>query len=348
MHQTFSPENAEFIDLLQTNIFADYASRPSLLRERFSETPKKIIIDEVQKLPALLDEVHWLIENRGISFLLTGSSARKLKRGRSNLLGGRAWHRELHPLSLFEIGNWDLNRVINNGLIPSHYLSDHPAEELRAYAADYLKEEIADEALSRNVPGFSEFLRIAAINSSELLNHTNIARDCGVSAKSVRNYFSILEDTMLGYRLLPWKKSRTRRMIQTEKFYLFDTGVTNFLSHRVPSPGTPEFGKSFEQLVLMELIAYRACRQPDMEIRFWRTSTGQEVDFVLNDQETAIEVKAGRVHDSDCRHLFALSEDAATRKKIIVTLEEHPRSLNGVDVLPLKDFVDRLWSGAIV
>jgi len=201
--------DATLIDLLQSDVFAEYAARPALLRERYRERhPRLIVIDEIQKLPMLLDEVHWLIENAGLSFLLTGSSARKLRRGHANLLAGRAWRRTMVPLCAAEIGDLDLERAMVSGLLPPHYTSPEPREELRAYVGDYLREEVAGETLVRNLPAFAEFLRVAALTSSELLNYTNVARETGVSAKVVRTYFDILEDTWLGFRVPPWQKSR--------------------------------------------------------------------------------------------------------------------------------------------
>ena len=338
---------AMVIDLLKTDVFADYASRPALLRERYQDRKGLIVIDEIQKLPALLDEVHWLIENKGISFLLTGSSARKLRRGHANLLGGRAWRKTMVPLSCLEVDSLELERVMVSGLLPPHYLSPQPLEDLRAYVADYLKEEVASEALIQNIPSFSEFLRIAAISSSELLNYANIARETGVSHRVVRNYFDILEDTYLGFRIPPWKKSRNRRMILTEKFYLFDVGVANYLARRRSLLGSAEFGKSFEHYILMELRAYQAYKNPDLPISFWRTSTGQEVDFIVGEKDLAVEIKgAKRVHEGDVQSLLALKDDGPVKKCVVVSLEEEPRRLSGgVDVLPWRQFVERLWSG---
>ena len=338
---------AMVIDLLKTDVFADYASRPALLRERYQDRKGLIVIDEIQKLPPLLDEVHWLIENKGISFLLTGSSARKLRRGHANLLGGRAWRKTMVPLSCLEVDSLELERVMVSGLLPPHYLSPQPLEDLRAYVADYLKEEVAGEALIQNIPSFSEFLRIAAISSSELLNYANIARETGVSHRVVRNYFDILEDTYLGFRIPPWKKSRNRRMILTEKFYLFDVGVANYLARRRSLLGSAEFGKSFEHYILMELRAYQAYKNPDLPISFWRTSTGQEVDFIVGEKDLAVEIKAAkRVHEGNVQSLLALKDDGPVKKCVVVSLEEEPRRLSGgVDVLPWRQFVERLWSG---
>jgi len=350
--------DAPLIDLLQTDTFAEYASRPALLRERFGERPaasrrSPIVIDEVQKLPALLDEVHWLIENRKLTFLLTGSSARKLRRTHANLLAGRALRRDMRPLCFPEIDRLNLEEVVLSGLLPPHFLSETTEDDIRSYVNDYLKEEIVAEGTAVNLPAFSDFLRVAALTSSELLNYTNVAREVGVSAKVVRGYFDLLEDTLLGFRIAPWTKSRNRRLIQTPKFYLFDVGVANFLARRQPRPGTPEFGKSIEHLVLMEMLAYRAYRSPDLEVRYWRTSTGQEVDFVLNDREAAIEVKASpRVADVALKPLAALADDGAVGRRVVVCLERQPRVIRDshgpIAVLPIHRFLEELWTGKIV
>ena len=338
---------AAVIDLLKTDVFAEFAARPTLLRERYQQHKGLVVIDEIQKVPALLDEAHWLIENKGISFLLTGSSAGKLRRSHANLLGGRAWRRTMTTLSLVETEGFNLENVMVSGLLPSHYLSPDPVEDLRGYVADYLKEEIAGEALVRNIPAFSEFLRVAAVTSSELLNYTNVARETGVSAKVVRGYFDILEDTYLGFRIQPWRKVKNRRLIETEKFYLFDVGVANYLCRRRPKPGTPEFGKSFEHYILMELKAYQAYKNPELDISFWRTAGGSEVDFLLADKALALEAKASpRVHEGHTKGLLALAGDGPVKRSIIVCLESEPRTLaNGIEIAPWKNFIQRLWAG---
>jgi len=338
--------DAIYIDLLKSDVFAEYASRPALLRERFADRGGGlVVIDEVQKVPLLLDEVHWLIEHSPLSFLLSGSSARKLRRGHANLLAGRAWRRQMMPLSLLEVGELNLEKVMVTGLLPPHFLSEAPLEDLRAYVGDYLREEIAAEALTRNIPAFSDFLRVSAGTSSELINYTNVGRECGVSAKVVRTYFDILEDTYLGYRLPPWRRARTRRLIETEKFYLFDVGVANYLARREPKLGSPEFGKAFEHYILMELKAFQAYREPDLAITFWRTSTGLEVDFIVGDMELAVEVKGTRrVHEGDLRGIAALEREHRPRRSVLVSLESAPRRLQGIEALPWEIFVRRLWS----
>jgi len=309
-----------------------------------------IVIDEIQKIPALLDEVHWIIENTSQAFLLTGSSARKLRRGHANLLAGRAWRRQMLPLTSQEVDEIDLEQVMISGLLPPHFLSTDPIEDLRAYVGDYLKEEIAAEALTQNIPAFAEFLRVAAITSSELINYTNVARESGVSAKVVRSYFSILEDTYLGFRLPPWRRARNRRLIETEKFFLFDVGVANYLARRRPMLGGSEFGKSFEHYILMELKAYQAYREPEMELSFWRTAAGQEVDFILGSLDAVIEVKAGsRVHEGDMAGLRALREEHRVKRSMVVSLEREPRRVEpGIEILPWKVFLQRLWNGDLI
>jgi predicted AAA+ superfamily ATPase len=337
------------IDLLKTDIFAEYASRPSLLRERYQEYGRLVVIDEIQMVPDLLNEIHWLIENTGTSFLMTGSSARKLRRRHTNLLGGRAWRYSMTPLTYAETEGFDLEQIMLSGLLPPHFLSSDPVQDLRSYVADYLKEEIAAEAVIRNIPAFAEFLRVAALTSGELLNYTNVARETGVSAKVVRNYFQILEDTLLGFRIQPWRKVRNRRLIETEKFYLFDVGVTNYLARRTPRIGTPEFGNSFENYILMELKAYQAYRNPELDIRYWRTSTGFEVDFILDDMNVAIEVKGShRIHSSHTKGLRALLEEHTVKRSVIVSLEKQLRKLDSsIEILPWQVFLEELWLGEL-
>jgi len=347
LHHHFIEPGDRVIDLLETDTFAEYAARPALLRERWDG--RRTVIDEIQKLPALLDEVHGLIAHRQASFLLTGSSARKLRREHANLLGGRAWRYEMGPLSAAELEGFDLERAMWTGLIPPHALSPDPDRDLRAYVADYLKEEIAAEAQVRNIPAFADFLRVVGITSSELINYVNVAREVGVSAKVVRGYFEILDDTLLGQRVAPWTRSPNRRMIQTEKFYLFDVGLANHLARRKPRIGGSDFGKGFEHWILMELLNYRRYREPDMDVRFWRTSTGMEVDFVLGDMVAAIEVKGtARVSDAHLRGLRALADAHALKHKMVVSLEPEPRSVaSGIDILPWQVFLERLWAGEL-
>jgi len=298
-------------------------------------------------VPDLLNEIHWLIGNTNASFLMTGSSRRKLRRGHANLLGGRAWRYTMTPLTFAETSGFDLEQVVISGLLPPHFLSSDPVQDLRSYVADYLKEEIAAEAIAQHIPAFAEFLRVAALTSGELLNYTNVGRETGASGKVVRNYFQILEDTLLGFRIPPWRKAINRRLIETEEFYLFDVGVANYLARRTPRIGTPEFGHSFEHFILMELKAYQAYRNPELDIRYWRTSTGYEVDFILGEMNVAIEVKGSqRVNSNHIRAMRALMEEHTVEHPVIVSLEKEPRELDSnIQVLPWQVFLERLWSG---
>jgi predicted AAA+ superfamily ATPase len=349
------PDSLVF-DLLQTDLMLDLARRPALLRERLEATgPERlrspVILDEVQKVPQLLDEVHWLIENRGLRFILCGSSARKLKRGPTNLLGGRAWRYEMHPLVSAEVGDLDLLRALNRGLVPTHYLSAGYRRSLEAYVVDYLKEEVFDEGLARNVAAFSRFFDAVGYSHGELTNYANIARDCGVDAKTVKEYYQILVDTLLGTFIEPWKKRQERQVIgRAAKFYLFDVGVAGALTRRhVAEERGEQFGRALEHLVLMEILAHRSYRALHYAVHFWRTKSGLEVDFVLGDGEVAVEVKGkARVDPADSRSLRAFREENRPRRAIVVCHEPAPRVQDGLEVLPWREFLRRLWAGEVI
>jgi uncharacterized protein len=349
------PDSLTF-DLLQTDLMLELARRPALLRERLLATPPEklrspVILDEVQKVPQLLDEVHWLIENQGLSFILCGSSARKLKRGGVNLLGGRAWRYEMHPLVSVEIGDLDLLQALNRGLVPAHYLGPEPRRSLEAYVVDYLKEEVFDEGLTRNVAAFSRFFEAMGYSHGDLTNYAHVARDCGVDAKTVKEYYQILVDTLLGTFVEPWKRRQERQVIgKTPKFYLFDVGVAGALTRRrITEERGESFGRVLEHFVLMEMQAHRSYRDLGYGIHFWRTKSGLEVDFVLGDGEVAVEVKgSSRVDSSDFRSLRAFVEDNHPRHAILVCNERTPRLAEGIEVLPWREFLTRLWNGQIL
>lgn len=353
--RTAFPDSLTF-DLLQTDLMLELTKRPALLRERLLASPPEalrlpVILDEVQKIPQLLDEVHWLIENRGISFILCGSSARKLKRGGVNLLGGRAWRYEMHPLTSAEIGDFDLLQVLNRGLVPSHFLSPEYRRSLEAYVVDYLKEEVFDEGLTRNVAAFSRFFEAMGYSHGDLTSYANIARDCGVDAKTVKEYYQILVDTLLGTFIEPWKRRQERQVIgKAPKFFLFDVGVAGALARRSIREERGElFGRALEHFVLMEMQAHRSYRDLGYEIHFWRTKSGLEVDFVLGDGEVAVEVKGtSRVDPADFRSLRAFVEDNRPRRAIVVCNERAPRLVDGIEVLPWREFLARLWNGQIL
>jgi predicted AAA+ superfamily ATPase len=350
------PESIVY-DFLDTKLHLDLVKRPWLLREKLlAETTdvreRPVILDEVQKVPALLDEVHWLIENEGFQFILCGSSARKLKRGQANLLGGRAWRFEMFPLVSEELGGVDLLRALNNGLIPSHYLAGDARRALRAYTRDYLKEEVFAEGLTRNMPAFSRFFDAMGYSHGELTNFSNIARETGVDSKTVREYYQILVDTLLGRFVEPYSRRSNRQVItRAAKFYLFDVGVAGIISERrIPEERGELFGKAFEHFILMELAAHAAYSGLEYPIRFWRTRAGQEVDFVLGDGEIAIEVKGlSQVERKDLRGLKALADDHKPRLSILVCTEQHERLTDdGIRVKPWRRFLEELWSGEII
>jgi predicted AAA+ superfamily ATPase len=343
-------------DFLETDTLLRLSKQPHLLREELLASDHDrlrypVILDEVQKIPGLLDEVHWLIENRGLQFILCGSSARKLKRGHANLLGGRAWRFEMLPLSSREIPDFDLLKALNSGLLPTHYRESAWRRSLKSYVQDYLKEEIMAEGLLRNMPAFARFLDSLGYSHGELTNYSNIARDCGVDSKTVRGYYQILIDTLVGSFVEPFGKSGRRQLItSTPKFYMFDVGVAGYLSGRVIESEKGElFGKAFEHFILMELMAYRTYREKEFEIRFWRTNTGLEVDFVLGRGQVAIEVKgSSRVDSNEMHGIAAFAADHKPRHAIVVCNEKNPRQRESISILPWRGFLDRLWGGKII
>jgi predicted AAA+ superfamily ATPase len=343
-------------DLLETDLMLELAKRPALLRERLLAAPpaqlrSPVILDEVQKVPSLLDEVHWLIENRGLRFILCGSSARKLRRGGVNLLGGRAWRYEMHPLTSVEIGSVDLLRALNRGLLPAHYLEDDYRRSLQAYVVDYLKQEVFDEGLVRNMAGFSRFFDAVGYSHGDLTNYANIARDCGVDAKTVKEYYQILVDTLLGTFIEPWKKRQERQVIgKAPKFYLFDVGVAGAITRRrIEQERGEAFGRALEHFLLMELLSHRSYRELGYDIHFWRTKTDLEVDFILGQGEVAMEVKgSSRVDPTEFRSLHAFVENNRPRRTILVSNERAPRVVDGIEVLPWREFLSRLWGGGIM
>lgn len=343
-------------DFLKTDLFLEFSKRPSLLREQILAKDEEaisspIILDEVQKIPQLLDEVHWLIENKGLSFIMCGSSARKLKRGKANLLGGRAWRYEMFPFVSAELGKLDLLKVLNRGLIPVHYFQDTYKKSLRAYTQDYLKEEVFDEGLTRNIPAFARFFDAMGFSHGELTNFSNIARECGVDSKTVKEYYQILKDTLLGDFIEPFKKRQNRKVItRTSKFYLFDVGVAGTITKRhVRQERGVDFGKAFEHFILMEIKAHNSYHEIDYEINFWRTKSGLEVDFILGGGEIAIEVKgAGSIQNKDLRPLNAFIETNDPRKALVVCNEKKERIVGKVRITPWRKFLSDLWNGKII
>ena len=343
-------------NFLETDLFFEVSKTPSLLRQRIlgltpAQLQHPIILDEVQKIPAVMDEVHYLIEEKGLRFILCGSSARKLRRGHANLLGGRAWRYEMLPFVSAELPRLDLLKGLNNGMLPSHYLQDDAQMSLRAYLQDYLKEEVANEGLVRNMPAFSRFFDAMSYSHGEMLNFANIARDCGVDAKTVREYYQILVDTLLGRFVEPFKRSQDRGVItRAAKFYLFDVGVAGCVQRRkIHEPKGDVFGRAFEHFIFMELVAYREYSRKDFEINYWRTKSGLEVDFILEKGMVALEVKgASRLDSADMRGMRSFVDQYRPQKAIMVSQERESRLSGDIRIVPWRDFLASLWRGEVL
>jgi predicted AAA+ superfamily ATPase len=348
------PDSPKY-DLLLSSEFGRLQLNPSLmLQELIAKPPPAnvpVIIDEVQKIPQLLDDIQWLIVNKNMQFILCGSSARKLKRSGANLLGGRALRFELYPLVYPEIPEFDLVRALNHGLIPRHYLSDRPNLLLESYVGEYLKEEIAAEALTRNVPAFGRFLEAAAFSNGNVVVYKNIASECGVSAPTVKEYFEIIVDTLIGDFVPSFQKRPKRRVVQAPRFYFFDVGLANYLLKRKSLlPKSEAFGKAFEHFIYQELLAHSHYSQLKYPISYWHTTSDLEVDFILGDHEVALEIKAvDQITGHHLKGIKAFQEEYTTKSAILVSLDPKPRQLeNGILVLPWREFLDRLWNGEII
>ena len=304
-----------------------------------------VVIDEVQKLPSLLDEVHRLIETRKMRFVLTGSSTRKLKRGYANLLGGRAWMANLYPLTRAEIPGFELPRFLRYGGLPPVVISDEAGEELHAYVRTYLHEEIQAEGFVRRLPAFSRFLTTAALTNGQMLNFAKIGSDTGLPAATVREHYFLLEDTLVGFLLPAWVKSKKRKAISTAKFYFFDTGVVHALTGTETLERNSDlYGRSFEQFLAMELRAYFGYRRRHEPISYWRSTAGHEVDFVIGDH-TGVEVKATRkVNVSDLRGLQALAEEKIVRRLLLVSEDPVETKRGPIRCITWQRFLDELWA----
>lgn len=343
--------DAIYIDLLDTEIKGRFSRRPVLLYEMLKDKTKDtlVIIDEIPEVPELLNEVHRLITERGLVFILCGSSARKLKRKGKNTLGGRALPVYLYPFVSAELPDFDIDHAISYGMIPSHYLAKNPSRHLAAYIQVYLKEEIKEEALVRNLDNFQRFLEIAALTNGEMVNNNNIAQDCGISATTVSSYFDILEDTLIGYRIPAFAKVMKRRLVQAPRFYYFDVGVANHLLHRKELVrGTTEYGHAFEHFVIQEIYAWLHYTHSDETLSYWRTYTGLEVDAVIGDARVAIEIKsAEEVQTRHMKGLKAFGEEHPQSRRIIVSLDRINRRLGNIECAYVLDFLRTLWTEGV-
>lgn len=354
----YFPQSLVF-DLLKSDLFLTLSKSPSLLREEICAQAEDVlkypvIIDEIQKIPGLLDEIHWLIENTSAHFILCGSSARKLRRVGVNLLGGRAWSYYFFPLVYPELTDFDLLKVFSHGTIPSHYEASNFKKSLKSYINDYLTQEIQLESLVRNLPSFAKFLDSVGFTNGELVNYLNISRECAVDAKTVKEYYQILIDTLIGYYVYPYDKPSRRQLITSmPKFYLFDVGVANTLGKKIIKTlrGT-EAGKSFEHYIFLEMHAYKMMNDCDQDITYWRTKSGTEVDFVIGNAEIGIEVKiSDSISSQDLKGLSAFAEDYNPKKLYVVCREPRMRKTvyNGRDIyiVNYQIFLEKLWKGEI-
>ncbi|MDY6987690.1 MAG: ATP-binding protein [Thermodesulfobacteriota bacterium] len=338
-------EDCRIYDLLDSSIYLSLSRNPGRIAEEVRPEDRVVVIDEIQRIPELLNEVHRLIEERGMRFLLTGSSARKLLRGGVNFLAGRARTKNLHPLTSRELGEaFDPFGAIARGLLPSIYFSEDPRADLEAYAGSYLQQEIVAEGFTRNIAAFSRFLRVAALCNGRIVNFTNVANDAQVPRTTVYEYFEILKDTLILHELPAWRKSGKRKPLASSKFYFFDIGVVSALQGREFRPGTAEFGEAFETYIFHELVCYRDYMGADA-LSYWRSTSGFEVDFVIGDH-TAIEAKAKEnLSAAELKSLRALAEEKKLKRFLCVSLEPRRRKIGDVTVLPYEDFLQELWSG---
>ena len=340
-----------YVDLLDTTLRGRFKRRPALLYEMLSDKSEGtlVIIDEIPEVPELLNEVHRLMSEKGLVFILCGSSARKLKRKGYNTLGGRAYPVYLFPFVSAELPEFNLQQAINYGMLPPHYLAKNPHRRLSAYIDVYLKEEIKEEALVRNLNAFQRFLEVAALTDGEIVNNNNIAQDCGVSANTVVSYFDILEDTLLGFRVPAYTKTMKRRLVQAPRFYYFDVGIANHLLHRKELVrGTAEYGHAFEHLVIQELRAWLAYTESEEQLSYWRAYTGQEVDAVIGDARVAIEIKSvEEVLPRHLRGLKAFASDYPDSRLLIVSLDPINRKMGDVECIYILDFFKKLWKEGV-
>lgn len=359
IQQSYPKENSVIYNLLFNQEYTRLTSQPELLRQEVKKLDSNIshvIIDEVQRIPALLNEVHALIEDEDVKqfFVLTGSSARKLKHGQANLLAGRAWTRYLYPLSYQELGDdFDLQHVLQFGSLPSVYLTDDQTahEILEAYVETYLVEEIKAEAIVRNIGAFNRFIKLAANESSNLLNYSNIAREASMSNQTVKEYFQILEDTLIGFFLQPYNKSSRKRLVKHPKFYLFDNGVRNTLLRTLsqpPQPKTYPYGIAFEHFIINEIVKLDKYYKLNLELSFYRNNNGAEVDLIIekpNGEVLAVEIKSTEnPNKADLKGLISFQDLVPEAQMICVSRAERERLVSDITIYPWRIFLDKLSS----
>lgn len=343
---------AIYIDLLKSDVRNRFKQHPEEFRESLLRYPPEtlVIVDEIQKVPDLLDEVHWLMVEKGLWFILSGSSARKIKKSGANNLGGRAIPETLFPLVSAEIPDFDIERAVQNGMIPRHYMVANARNRMRAYIDLYVKEEIIEEALVQNVDEFIRFMEVAAIMDGEILNYENVASDCGVSANTVKAYYKILVDTLLGFEVPAYRKVIKRKLYKSPRFYYFDIGIANHLTKRYQlAPKTPEYGHAFEHLIMQEIVAYLAYTNSDEELTYWHTYENIEVDAIIGDARVAIEIKStDHVDHGDKKGIMEFAKEHPNAKQILVSRDRISRRSGNVDLYYVTDFFKTLWAGEII
>lgn len=344
-------KGAIYIDLLDSELLMRFRSKPNLLYEMLQDKDKQtvVVIDEIPEVPELLNEVHRLISEKGIKFVLCGSSARKLKRKGHNTLGGRALPCYFFPLVSAEIPNFDLDKALLHGMLPTHYFAKNPQRLLAAYIDVYLKEEILQESIVRQLGTFQRFLEVAALSNGEMINYSNIATDCGIKVHTVRAYFDILEDTLIGYRIPAYTQTIKRRLIQAPKFYFFDVGLPQYLLNRTTiAQGTIEYGHAFEHFIVQELVAFIRYNHKKETLSYWRTHTGVEVDAVIGDAQVAIEIKStNNIQSKHLKGLKSFVSDYRHARPIVVSLDKLTRKTDGIEIMYVHHFLEALWKGNI-
>lgn len=343
---------AVYIDLLKSDVRNRFKQHPEEFRESLLRYPPEtlVIVDEIQKVPDLLDEVHWLMVEKGLWFILSGSSARKIKKSGANNLGGRAIPETLFPLVSAEIPDFDLERAVQNGMIPRHYAVANARNRMRAYIDLYLKEEIIEEALVQNADEFVRFMEVAAIMDGEILNYENVASDCEVSANTVKAYYKILVDTLLGFEVPAYRKVIKRKLYKAPRFYYFDVGIANHLTKRYHlAPRTPEYGHAFAHLIMQEIAAYLGYTNSDEELTYWHTYENLEVDAVIGDARVAIEIKSKEhIDHDDKKGVTEFAKEHPDTRQIIVSRDRISRRSGDVDLYYVTDFFKDLWAGEII
>ena len=351
LKERFNEKQCLWLDLLDSHVEDRFLRNPGELYPIVKALPSEIpyvVIDEIQKVPPLLDEVHRLIEETGRTFILTGSSARKLKHGGANLLAGRAFVYHLHALSSFEIKEkFDLEQALHWGTLPKIFSLKESIDKesfLRSYADTYLKEEIWNEQVIRKLPPFRKFLEVAAQSNGKIINYANISRDVGVDEKTIKEYFCILEDTMIGFFLEPFANSFRKRLVEKPKFYFFDPGVVRCLSRRLSVPLLPKtyaYGEAFEHFILLEFIRLASYFQPDYRFSFIRTTGDAEVDLVVErpgKPVLCIEIKSSdTIHEMDISSFSKLTKDIPDSEALVLSQDRFVKKFDHVTCRPWQE-----------